>query len=265
MLSSDLQKLSVSGLVTLYELDATNLGAGLLRWHGHTSSEDWRYLYEFASKAQYASASKKVAPTGTEDFLRRDIVWQGQSYGPISIQTDGLEVRGDGAPSTPSLVLGNKLGDQPGAIGFLCAHHRDFVGAQLRVIRVLAKYLDARNFTSGNASADPSQFAEQFWIIEQKKSEDKRQVAFELSTPLTAQRKRIPARNITTYCDWAVKGKYRGESCGYTGAAMFTEDGKPTGDPALDKCGARLSDCKLRFGEHEPLNFGGFPSSNRMM
>ena len=41
MLSSDLQKLSVSGLVTLYELDATALGAGILRWHGHVGYEDW--------------------------------------------------------------------------------------------------------------------------------------------------------------------------------------------------------------------------------
>ena len=41
MLESDFQKLSVSGLITLYELDATKVGAGIIRWHGHTAITDW--------------------------------------------------------------------------------------------------------------------------------------------------------------------------------------------------------------------------------
>lgn len=40
-LSSDLQKLYVDGLITLFELDARALGAGILRFHGHISYEDW--------------------------------------------------------------------------------------------------------------------------------------------------------------------------------------------------------------------------------
>lgn len=262
MLSSDLQKLSVSGLVTLYELDATKLGAGIFRWHGHVSAEDFRYIYEFADKTQHADKSKHVSPTGTEDILRRDIIWQGQTYSPVSIKTDGLEVRGDGKPSTPTMVISNSLNGELGAIAKLCAWHKDFVGAQLRVIKVLAKYLDAANFTEGNSTADASQFTEQYWTVEQKTQETLDDVAFELATPLAAQRKRIPARNITRYCHWAMCAKYRGEECGYTGTAMFTKDGEPTDNPALDQCGGRLSDCKLRFGEHGPLPFGGFPSAN---
>ncbi len=34
-LNSDLQKLYVDGLITLFELDARALGAGILRFHGH--------------------------------------------------------------------------------------------------------------------------------------------------------------------------------------------------------------------------------------
>ena len=34
-LSSDFQKLYVDGLITLFELDARALGAGILRFHGH--------------------------------------------------------------------------------------------------------------------------------------------------------------------------------------------------------------------------------------
>ena len=40
-LNSDFQKLYVDGLITLFELDARALGAGILRFHGHISYEDW--------------------------------------------------------------------------------------------------------------------------------------------------------------------------------------------------------------------------------
>lgn len=246
-LSSDLQKLSVTGLVTLYELDATNLGGSIFRWHGHTSFEDWQHI--------------DGSTTETELITKRDLIWQGNIYSPISIQTDGLEVRGDGRPSMPTMVIANQINNQLGAVGVLCAFHNDFVGATLKVTRVLTKYLDAENFSAGNPSANPSSSTTQYWYIEQKKEENAQTVTFELSSPLSAQRKKIPTRNITSYCTWAVRGQYRGESCRYMGAAMFTEDGEPTDNPALDKCGGRLVDCKKHFGENEPLNFGGFPAS----
>lgn len=247
MLSSDLQKLSVTGLVTLYELDATKLGGDVFRWHGHTSHEDWRYI--------------DGSTTETELVVKRNIIWAGQTYTPVAIQTDGLEVRGDGRPSMPTLVIANQIEDINGAVTAMCAFYSDFVGATLKVTRVLAKYLDAANFAEGNPTANPSESTTQYWYIEQKTEENQQTVTFELSSPLSAQRKKIPTRNITPYCTWAVRGQYRGESCGYTGAAMFTEEGEPTDNPALDKCGGRLKDCKLRFGENNPLNFGGFPAS----
>lgn len=261
MLSSDLQKLSVAGLVTLYELDATNLGGGLYRWHGHMSHEDWQYIYAHTDKTKYTDASRRTAPVGQEDIIRRNIIWAGQEYTPVAIQSDGLEVRGDGRPSMPTLVIANQINDISGAITALCAYHNDFVGATLKVTHVLAKYLDAANFTSGNPTANPSESTSQYWYVEQKTEENEQTVTFELASPLSAQRKKIPTRNITPYCTWAVRGQYRGESCRYMGAAMFTEDGTPTSNPALDKCGGRLVDCKKRFGENEPLNFGGFVSS----
>lgn len=261
MLSSDLQKLSVTGLVTLYELDATNLGAGIFRWHGHMSHEDWQHIYRYTDKSRYTDMTRHNDPVGQEDIVRRDIIWSGQEYTPVAIQTDGLEVRGDGRPSMPTLVIANEVDGISGAVTAMCAFYSDFVGATLRVTRVLAKYLDAANFSAGNSTANPSESTTQYWYIEQKTEENQQTVTFELSSPLAAQRKKIPTRNITPYCTWAVRGQYRGESCGYTGAAMFTEDGEPTDNPALDKCGGRLKDCKLRFGENEPLNFGGFAAS----
>ena len=262
MLSSDLQKLSVMGLVTLYELDATKLGAGVMRWHGHMSHEDWEFIYRYTDKSRYTDMTRHTDPTGTKDIIRRDIIWAGQEYTPVSIKTDGLEVRSDGRPSSPTMAIGNNIDGIGGAVTAMCALYSDFVGANLRVITLLAKHLDSANFTDGNPSADSSQYNQQFWTVEQKTQETSLVINFELANPLAAQRKRIPARNITPYCHWAVCGNYRGESCGYTGVAMFTESGRPTANPALDKCGGRISDCKLRFGQHEPLSFGGFASSS---
>lgn len=258
MLESDLQKLSVSGLITLYELDATKLGGGLLRWHGHQSYEDWKYLFKFASKDEYADSQYHVTNTGKGETIRRDIIWNGQTYAPVAIQSDGLEVRGDGRPSSPTLVIANEIDGTVGAVTIMCALYKDFAGATLKVTRLLAKYLDAANFTEGNPTANPNEFTSQYWTIEQKTEEQFDTVTFELASPLAAQRIKIPTINITSYCPWAVRGQYRSEYCGYTGTAMYTEDGERTDNPAFDRCSGILSHCKLRFGENNELGFGGF-------
>lgn len=260
MLNSDFQKLSVAGIVTLYQLDATRLGGGVFYWHGHLSREDWAYIYEFANKAQFSNKSKRVAPQGTENIIVRDIIWQGQAYSPIAIQSDGLELRGDGKASTPSLVLANTINGINGAVSALCLHFNDFAGAKLTVITTLAKYLDAANFANGNPLA-ANEYKRQIWYVEQKTSENHSQVSFELSNPVDFEGARIPCREITNYCHWCVTGRYRGEECGYMGSAMFTEKNEPTNNPALDKCGGTIQSCKIRFGENAELPFGGFPSS----
>ena len=257
MLNSDLQKLSVTGRVTLYELDATKLGAGIFRWHGHMSREEWQYLFKFANQAEFTDSAYQITNTGTEDIVRRDIIWQGQTYSPMPIQTDGLEVRGDGKASTPSLALANNIDGVQGAISALCLQYSDFAGARLTVINTMAKYLDAANFTDGNPQA-ANEYRKQVWYCEQKTSENRLAVTFELSNPVDFEGARIPSREITNYCHWGVHNRYRGQECKYMGVARFTKEGRPTADPKLDQCGSRLSDCRLRNNEQ---NFGGFPSS----
>lgn len=263
MLSSDLQKLSVTGLVTLYELDATKLGAGIMRWHGHVSHEDWRLIFGYLDKTKYFDKADTFnALDEKQDLVKRDIIWQGQIYSPIPIQTDGLEQRGDGRASTPSLALANNLNGIQGAISALCLRHDDFAGAKLTVINTLAKYLDAANFSEGNPSANPNEYRKQVWFTEQKTGENALSISFELSNPVDFEGSRIPSREITSYCHWALHGRYRGQECAYLGTAMFMEDGTPTDRADLDRCGGRLTDCRIRFGEGNTLRHGGFPSSS---
>ena len=245
MLNSDFQKLSVTGLVTLYELDATKLGAGIFRWHGHVSSDSWRIIDD------------TVIDDGAT--VKRDIIWQGQTYSPMPIQTDGLEVRGDGKASTPTLALANNINGVQGAISALCLQYDDFCGSRVTVYHTLASYLDAANFTGGNPSANPNEFRKQTWFVEAKTSENRSAVVFELSNPVDLEGSRIPSREITNYCHWAVHGRYRMSECAYLGAARFTENGTPTDRADLDRCGGRLSDCRIRNNSER---FGGFPSSS---
>lgn len=268
MLTSDLQKLSVTGLVTLYELDATNLGAGIMRWHGHVGYEDWARIIAYAGRedkqagSNVENAGREYYVSTTEKEVFNDLIWQGQTYSPIPIQSDGLEMRGDGRASTPSLAIANNLNGLQGAISALCLQFDDFAGAKLTVINTMARYLDAANFADGNPQA-ANEYRQQLWYVEQKVSENASAVTFELSNPVDFESARIPSRDITSFCHWGVHGRYRGQECGYTGKAMFTEDGKPTDDPSKDKCSCRLIDgCRIRFGDNNPLPFGGFPSSS---
>jgi len=209
-LNSDLQKLYVDSLVTLYELDASALGAGILRFHGHQQAEN--------------------------------IIWQGETFEPMALEVSGLEMRSDGKASAPTLSMSNNIGGLQGAVSAYCLQFGDFAGAKLKVITTLAKYLDGQPTASNEAK-------EQLWYIEQKTSENANAVTFELSNPIDFEGLKIPVRQISNYCHWCAMGDYRGEECQYTGAAMFTDKDEPTDNPALDRCSGRLSSCRIRNNE----------------
>lgn len=258
-LNSDFQKLYVDGLITLFELDARALGAGILRFHGHISYEDWERIYSSIGSGgllgDEAQLIGEVYKQGENKVWMRNIIWQGEAFEPMALEVSGLEMRSDGKASAPTLSMENNIGGIQGAVSIYCLQFGDFAGAKLKVITTLAKYLDAENFSAGNAMANPSEKREQIWFIEQKTSENSQQVTFELSNPVDFEGLKIPTRQISNYCNW----EYRSEECGYIGSAMFTEKDEPTDNPALDRCNYRTSGCRCRENE---LHFGGFPASS---
>ena len=258
-LNSDFQKLYVDGLITLFELDARALGAGILRFHGHISYEDWERIYSYiGSDGMLGDETQligEVFESGENKVWMRNIIWQGETFEPMALEVSGLEMRSDGKASAPTLSMTNNIGGIQGAVSAYCLQFGDFAGAKLKVITTLAKYLDAENFSAGNATANPSEKREQIWFIEQKTSENSQQVTFELSNPVDFEGLKIPTRQISNYCNW----EYRSEECGYIGSAMFTEKDEPTDNPALDRCNYRTSGCRCRENE---LHFGGFPASS---
>lgn len=236
---ADVQKLEVGELVDLFELDASGIGGTLQRFHGYT----------------------QVGP----------IWWQGNQYDPWPIKAEGFEQVGEGQQPTPTLSVGNigqdgKANPIAGVISALCIYLDDLVDARVVVRRTLGKYLDARNFPDGNPTAAPDEeLPAEVWIIQQKTGETDEIVEFELSSALDFNGQMLPGRQIIAgVCGWLTKGGYRGPYCGYTGARMFDIEGRPVTDPARDRCSGLLTDCKKRFGEYEVINFGGFPSADRI-
>ena len=262
-LNSDFQKLDVDGLITLFELDAQALGAGILRFHGHISFVEWQKIYtSMGSENGYMGDEEQFigAEIPEEQVWKRNIIWQGEVFEPMALEVSGLEMRSDGKASAPTFAMANNIGGIQGAVSAYCLQFGDFAGAKLKVITTLAKYLDAENFSGGNSSAS-NEAKEQLWYIEQKTSENAQAVSFELSNPIDFEGLKIPVRQISNYCHWCAVGDYRGEECGYTGVAMFTDKNEPTDNPALDRCGGRLSSCRIRNNENR---FGGFPASSMM-
>lgn len=227
MIAADIQSLDPGAIVELFELDATNVGGSVSRFHAGTNA------------------------------LMQPVVWQGNTYPAMPIQAEGFAYSGKGTLPRPSLRVANVSG----AISALVLAQDDLVGATLTRKRTLAKYLDAANFSGGNPSADPAQaFPDDVFYVEQKKLETAELVEFELASAMDLQGVTLPARRIVANsCQWV----YRGSECGYTGTNYFEADDSSTGNAQLDVCGKRLASCKLRFGATAELPFGAFPACRR--
>lgn len=224
---SEIQKLQPDAIIELFMVDATNLNAGILRFHAGTNQ------------------------------LRQNIFWQGNEYVRYPIQATGFQYSASGPAPRPHLVVSNFMS----AITTLLLGSDDLMGAKVYRKRTLKKYLDAVNFTGGvNPSADPTTyFPDDIYYIDRKVNETKEAVEFELVSALDLSGVMVPKRQIIqNSCPW----KYRGSECGYTGTNYFTQNDVATADSTKDSCSKRLQGCKLRFGASAELPYGGFPGAD---
>lgn len=220
-IETDVQQLTPGPIVELWELNATAIGGGILRFQGVQEGSIW---------------------------------WQGNEYSGWPCNGEGFERTSEQQP-TPLFRVGNVQR----TITILCKQLEDLVGATITRHRTFEKYLDAVNFPDGNPTADPTkEFNPELWFIERKSSETFEMVEFELSSALNFQDVKLPRRQIiANQCPFT----YRGALCNYTGPAVADELDVPTADPAKDKCGKRLSSCELRLWPDDVLNYGGYPAA----
>ena len=198
--------------------------------------------------------------SGVNEQVTGSIVWNGETYLRVPVKADGFEYKNTGTLPRPTLTVDNTTSLITALLLLVNATTvgNDLAGAEVRRIRTLKKFLDAANFASGNSDADPyAAFPEERWFIDRKASESRNAVSFELASKFDVAGQKLPKRQcVANICQW----EYRSSECGYTGSNFFDVNDNTAASLAQDRCGKRLSSCKLRFGENDPLPFGSFPS-----
>lgn len=230
IIATDVQVLEQDTIVSLFEIDARDLGDGVLR---------------------FTTTSNDGAP----------LSFNGAEYQPLPIRAEGFSWNGTGALPRPTLTL---VATDLVFLSLIISSD-DLVGCSVRRIRTYRKYLD------DGASPNPEAvFPIDHYVIERKASQKRNLLQFELSAEMDQQGLLLPGRQVLrdscthSFRRWAGdKWVYEGATCPYAGAAMYTRGGVPTTDPTQAKCGRRLSDCKLHFGQSAVLPFYGFPGVGR--
>lgn len=241
-INADVQKLEAGNKVQLIEVDGRLFDGPILRFHAYNMPH---------SPEEIALAEGDLRP--------KPIWWQGNEYSAWPYEIEGMAKNSDGSPARPTLNVANI----DSVISSLCLQFEDMAQAKVTIYETFAHYLDAKNFPDGNPTANPDECFKQVFYIDRKVNEVAGEVIeFELSSPFDLQGVMLPARQIHNLCYWSMRGWYRtGNGCSYSGHKYFDEKGNPVDDPARDACGGCISDCKKRFGENEPLDFGGFPAA----
>jgi lambda family phage minor tail protein L len=184
-----------------------------------------------------------------------NIVWNGNTYTRLPIQAEGFDYTNTGTLPRPSLTVANLDGTVSTLLLLVNATTpgNDLGGATVKRIRTLKKYLD------GEAAADPhAKFPDEIWYIDRKSGESRDAVSFELASKFDLAGVMLPKRQvIANICQW----RYRSTECGYTGSNYWNVNDQTVATLAQDRCGKRLSSCKLRFGENAELPFGSFPGA----
>lgn len=225
--SEELQSLSPTALLELFILDMSNTaGGGQHYFHAGTNE------------------------------LSGPVVWQGQVYQPWPIEASGFDVTTQGSLPRPKITVANVEGLFSGEV----SANDDLLGCMIIRKRTFARFLDAVNFKNGtNPDADPSQHADDDrWFIDQKTSENRYTLEFELASVFDLMGVQLPYRQVLkSACSW----RYRGPECSYTGPSFDRFD-NPTNNPLEDSCAKRLNSCRVRYGNN-PMPFGGFPGATR--
>lgn len=216
-------------------------------------------LFEIDGGPIGATTQRFVAGTLGGSAVRYD----GATYAPTPVEATGFEWNGRGPMPTPRLKIANVTNILSG----LALQYDDLVGADVRRIVTFTKFLD-----NGSEPDATAHFPIDEFRIERKVAANNVFIEFELASAVDQEGVKLPRRQILKdVCLWryraydAKAGQFDYTDvvgCPYTGSAYYDETGAPA-TAATDRCGKRLSDCKLRFGATAELPFGGFPGVTR--
>jgi lambda family phage minor tail protein L len=163
-------------------------------------------------------------------IFNKSIKWQGIQYLPLTMESEGFDVLGDGKLARPKIRVANVNN----IITNLLQNHKDFKNAKVVRKKVQLKFLDDDNFDGGNPfgiADSKAELLDEEWIMGRKTQESKVFVEFELNSPLDLENFNVNSRGVQAkFCYW----QYRGEGCRYQGLPIEQEDGTPFRNPDDD-------------------------------
>lgn len=230
---SEAQSLAPTGIISLFQLDATRYGGPVIRF----------------------TQGSKVGEV---------VKFGGNDYQPLDVEFTGLETSGQGALPTPTIRLANTDGVPQSMVNT----YGDLTGCTLYRIRTHTRFLDGMPDADSTAT-----YPIDIFRLERKAIENSQFIEWELSASIDQEGKMLPGRTIIKEtCLWRYRyfnkstGKfdYTKAQCPYAGNKYFDINDQPVSDPADDVPSRRLNCCKIRFGESSPLPFGGFPGVQRV-
>lgn len=241
----ELEGFSVGEVVELFTVDATQIGGG---------------QYLFAPTSVQAGDGSFVAPQ-----------FGGNSYLVIPFESEGWDFAAGGTLPQPTIrfMMAREDGDVAGPASYLLSllsSLDDFLGARVLRVRTLRKYLD-----DGTEPNSQAHMGVEIYTVARKSNQTPDFVEFQLQSALDMEDVFLPRRQVLNYCQWAYRRPrengtfdYSAVTCPYVGGAYFDANGEAVADPKKDRCGRRLSDCKLRFGQNAALPYGGFPGAGKL-
>lgn len=157
------------------------------------------------------------------------IVFQGQSYYPLPITIKGFEWGTKGTLPRPTLTVGNlsTAGFIGSPISALLRFYDNFYNATVLRKFTLFQFLD------GQPGANPSiEVPVEKWKVALKQNETRAVVVFQLGSPIDAQGKKLPAKQVLAN---ACRFGYRNPiGCTYAGGARTDQYGNPL-NPLVDR------------------------------
>lgn len=233
-LAADVQRFSPGNIVELYTLDCSFINGP---------------VYRFTPNV----------------FDGAPVVFNGQTYTPIEMESEGWEWSGKGASPQPIIRLSNVNRVTAAAV----YEFSDLLGATITRTRTLSDYLD------DGATPDPEAiFRQDIYRISRKSAQNKMYIEFELRSAIDQMGKKLPGEQVYrdacrfTYRRWdadAGSFVYTKATCPYTGSSYFDALGNVVVNPALDRCSKTLDNgCRKRFGQNGELPFGGYPGVARL-
>lgn len=184
-----------SQLISLYELDGSNIGLSV--------------IYRF-----YA---------GTNE-MNRPITFDGNEYMAFPVFAEGFEMDGKGSLPRPKISVSNING----FISNIILQNENIIGAVFKRIRVYARFLDAVNFPNGKnpyGTPDPEAgYTPDIFYINRKANENAQVVQFELISQIELENVSLPRRTIlASICPFRFRDP---ASCGYAGAPLTDVNNK---------------------------------------